>query len=106
VLSLSEGFQVSGAPPATGPDGRVLYIYGQGVATLVCSTLQVCALDLEPGETIAKDALDWGDHRFEVVARTAGSGAEQFTYLVVKPTEPGLDTTMTVGQINGCTMFA
>jgi P-type conjugative transfer protein TrbG len=97
ALSLSEGFQVSGAPPTTGPDGRVLYTYGQGVATVVCSTLQVCELDLEPGETMTKDALDWGDHRFEVVARTAGSGAEQFTYLVVKPTEPGLDTTMTVG---------
>ena len=46
---------------------------------------------------MTKDALDWGDHRFEVVARTAGSGPEQFRYLVVKPTEPGLDTTMTVG---------
>lgn len=97
ALSLSEGFQVSGAPPTTGQDGRVLYTYGQGVATVVCSTLQVCELDLEPSETITKDALDWGDHRFEVVARTAGSGPNQFTYLVVKPTEPSLDTTMTVG---------
>ena len=97
ALSLSEGFQVSGAPPTTGSDGRVLYTYSQGVPTVVCSTLQVCELDLEPGETISKDALDWGDHRFELVARTAGSGPEQFTYLVVKPTEPGLDTTMTVG---------
>jgi type IV secretion system protein TrbG len=97
ALSLSEGFQASGAPPMTGSDGRVLYTYGQGVPTVVCSTLQVCELDLEPGEAITKDALDWGDHRFELVTRTAGSGAEQFTYLVVKPTEPGLDTTMTVG---------
>jgi type IV secretion system protein TrbG len=97
ALSLSEGFQVSGAPPTTGQDGRVLYTYGQGVPTVICSTLQVCELDLEPGEVVTKDALDWGDHRFELVARTAGSGPEQFTYLVVKPTEPGLDTTMTVG---------
>lgn len=35
--------------------------------------------------------------RFEVAARTAGSGPDQFTYLVMKPTEPFLDTTMTVG---------
>lgn len=97
ALSLSEAFQVSGAPPTTGPGGRVLYTYGQGVPTLVCSTLQVCELDLEPGEAITKDALDWGDHRFEVVARGTGSGSDEFTYLVVKPTEPGLDTTMTIG---------
>jgi hypothetical protein len=79
ALSLSEGFQVSGAPPTTGQDGRVLYTYGQGVPTVICSTLQVCELDLEPGEVVTKDALDWGDHRFELVARTAGSGPEQFT---------------------------
>jgi type IV secretion system protein TrbG len=97
ALSLSEGVQVSGPPPAIGSGGRVLYTYGQGFATVVCSTLQVCELDLEPGETLVKDALDWGDHRFEVAARTAASGPDQFTYLVVKPTEPGLDTTMAVG---------
>jgi type IV secretion system protein TrbG len=90
---------------AVGADGQLIsrlevirfHAGRQGVPTIVCSTLQVCELDLEAGETITKDALDWGDHRFELVARTAGSGPEQFTYLVVKPTEPGLDTTMTVG---------
>lgn len=97
ALSLSEASQVSSAPPSIGSGGRLLYTYGQGVATVVCSTLQVCELDLEPGETITKDALDWGDHRFEVVARSTSSGADQFSYLVVKPTEPGLDTTLTIG---------
>jgi|GEM_PF-7033143 len=97
ALSLSEAEQASGAPPVTAPDGRVLYTYGQGVPTLVCSTLQVCELDFEPGEAIGKDSFDWGDHRFEVTARTAGSGSTEFTYLVIKPTEAFLDTTMTVG---------
>lgn len=97
ALSLSEGVQVSGAPPTTDSKGRVLYEYGRGVPTVVCSVLQVCELDFEPGESLSKDALDWGDHRFEVVARTAASGSDHFIYLVVKPTEPGLDTTATIG---------
>lgn len=97
ALSLSEGFQVSGPPPTTDPGGRVLYAYGQGVPTVVCAVLQVCELDLEPGEEITKEALDWGDDRFHVTPRTVGSGASEFTYLVMKPIEPGLDTTMTIG---------
>jgi type IV secretion system protein VirB9 len=97
ALALSEGWLNSGPPPSTGPDGRVLYVYGQGVPTVVCAVLQVCELDLEAGEIPKKDALDWGDHRFEVSTRTAGNGAGEFTYLVLKPTEPHLDTTMTIG---------
>ncbi len=63
----------------------------------MCAVLQVCELDLEAGEIPKEDALDWGDHRFEVSTRAAGIGAGEFTYLVLKPTEPGLDTTMTIG---------
>ena len=97
ALAISEGWLNSGPEPLAGPDGRVMYAYGQGVPTVVCAVFQVCELDLEAGESPKKDALDWGDHRFEVAARTAGSGNQEFTYLVLKPTEPGLDTTMTIG---------
>ena len=97
ALAISEGWLNTGPEPLAGPDGRVLYVYGQGVPTVVCAVFQVCELDLEAGESPKKDALDWGDHRFEVAARTAGSGNQEFTYLVLKPTEPGLDTTMTIG---------
>ncbi len=97
ALAISEGWLNNGPEPLAGPDGRVLYVYGQGVPTVVCAVFQVCELDLEAGEAPKKDALDWGDHRFEVAARTAGSGNQEFTYLVLKPTEPGLDTTMTIG---------
>ena len=98
ALTLSDRWLNNGPMPIEDvPGGRVLYVYGQGVPTVVCAILQVCELDLEAGETVGKDALDWGDHRFEVVTRTAGSGPREFPYLVLKPTEPGLDTTLTVG---------
>ena len=75
----------------------MLFTYGQHLPTVVCAVLQVCELDLEAGEKLIQDSIDWGDHRFEVTPRTAGSGIDEFTYLVLKPTESGLDTTMTVG---------
>jgi len=97
ALALSEDWLNSGPPPTVGSGGRVIYLYGQSVPTVVCSLLQVCELDLEPGEKPNKDALDWGDHRFEVATRSAGNGPDEFTYLVLKPTQAGLDTTLTIG---------
>lgn len=96
ALSLSDAWLNGGTLPTQAPDGRVLYAYGQGVPVVVCSILQVCELDLEAGEVPSKDALDWGDHRFEVTTRSAGSGTKEFSYLIFKPTMPGLDTTLTV----------
>ena len=97
ALSLSENWLMTGPPPTLGKQGQVVYVYGAGVPTVVCAILQVCEVDLEAGETLEKDAVDWGDNRFEVATRQAGSGASQFHYIVVKPTMPGLDTTMTIG---------
>jgi type IV secretion system protein VirB9 len=85
------------APAMTG-DGRLLYDYGAGVPTVVCSTLQVCEVDLEPGEKLNKDAVDLGDAvRFAVETRSAGAGDSAFDYLVVKPKDTGIDTTMVAG---------
>ena len=50
ALALSADWLNSGSPPTVGSGGRVVYVYGQGVPTVVCSLLQVCELDLEPGE--------------------------------------------------------
>ena len=97
ALQLSERWRNAGPEPVSGSDGRVLFTYGRTLPTVVCALLQVCELDLEPGETLIKDSLDWGDHRFEVTPREAGAGADAFTYIVLKPTESGLDTTMTIG---------
>jgi type IV secretion system protein VirB9 len=79
-------------------DGRVVYTFGKGTPPIVCALLQVTEIDLEPGETVAKEGVDLGDRtEFEEVVRRAGSGADAFDYLVVKPKVAGVETTMTVG---------
>lgn len=96
-LSMAQNWLTSGPPPTMGKQGQVVYVYGSGVPTVVCAILTVCEIDLEPGETLEKDAVNWGDNRWEVAPRKAGSGADEFNYIVVKPQQPGLDTTMTLG---------
>jgi P-type conjugative transfer protein TrbG len=97
ALLMSNDWLQGGPAPTQDATGRVLYAYGHGVPTVVCAVLQVCELDLELGEVPAKDALDLADNRFAVAEREAGSGPTGFTYLVLKPKEAGLDTTMTIG---------
>lgn len=96
-LALSKEWLTDSPPPIASPDSRMLFIYGKGVPTIVCAILQVCELDLEPGERPVKDSLEWGDNRFLVAVHSAGGGAEQFPYLALRPTMPGLDTTLTIG---------
>ncbi len=37
---------------APGPDGSVLFIFGQTLPTVVCASLRACDIQLEPGETV------------------------------------------------------
>jgi P-type conjugative transfer protein TrbG len=96
-LALADQIEAAATPPTTSPDGRILFAYGHSFPTVVCATFEICEIDLEPGETVSKDAIDIGDNRFEVVARQAGTGAGQFPYLIVKPTQAGLDTSLAIG---------
>jgi type IV secretion system protein VirB9 len=97
-LLLSQHELKATPAPLMGGDGRLLYDYGVGVPTIVCSVLQLCEVDLEPGEKLSKDALDLGDTvRFAIETRSAGAGDSAFDYLVIKPKDTGIDTTMVAG---------
>jgi P-type conjugative transfer protein TrbG len=96
-LALAETIKTTGTPPVSSPDGRILFAYGHSFPVLVCSTFNVCQIELEQGETISKDAIDIGDDRFNIATRLAGSGPQQVNYVIVKPTLPGLDTSLVIG---------
>jgi type IV secretion system protein VirB9 len=97
ALALSE-HALNGDPEAkAGPDGRVVLTYGAGTPTIVCALLKVTEIDLEPGESVAKDGVDLGDTtEFLVVTRHAG-GKDGYDYLILKPKAQDVETTMTVG---------
>ena len=81
------------SPPKKGADGRLLYLYGQGMPSVVCAPLQVCTIELQPGETVQDvhlgDAAQW-----QVMPARSGPDDGRTTYVVVKPLEIGLVTTL------------
>jgi type IV secretion system protein TrbG len=99
ALALSDA-ALSADPQAKGADGRVIFTYGSAIPTIVCALMHVTEIDMEPGETIAKDGIDIGESTEVLVSpRHAGSGRDAYDYLVIKPKSGALntETTMTVG---------
>jgi type IV secretion system protein VirB9 len=78
-----------------GADGKVVFLYGEVQPSVVCSPLQVCDIELQPGE-IVRDVLLGDTVRWKVEPATSGAVGGQAIHLVVKPSEPGLVTSMVV----------
>lgn len=82
--------------PAAGKDGRVLYTYGAGLATVVCAPLRVCIVELEAGEKIVGEPHIGDSIRWLVSPASAGREIEETPLVVLKPKQAGLDTTLLV----------
>lgn len=84
-----------GVSPVTGPDGLVLYPYGQTQASLTCSPLHACDIELQPGEEI--NNVIFGDTvRWISAPAVTGSGDTKVSHVIVKPTEAGLETNLII----------
>lgn len=78
-----------------GPDGKVVFLYGEVQPSVVCSPLQVCDIELQPGE-IVRDVLIGDTVRWKVEPATSGGPDAQAVHLILKPSEAGLETSMVV----------
>jgi type IV secretion system protein VirB9 len=80
--------------PVSGPDGSIQFPYGISQVSVVCAVLQVCDIELEPGEQV--NNINVGDTRWNVEPAITGYGEKEVQHLVVKPLDVGLDTSMVV----------
>lgn len=78
-----------------GDDGKIIFLYGEVQPSVVCSPLQVCDIELQPGEVV-RDVLVGDTVRWKVEPATSGAAGGQVIHLIVKPSEPGLVTSMVV----------
>jgi len=79
----------------TGPDGKVIFLFGETQPSVVCSPLQVCDIELQGGE-IVRDVLVGDTVRWKIEPATSGATGGQAIHLIVKPSEAGLVTSMVV----------
>lgn len=78
-----------------GSDGKVIFLFGEVQPSVVCSPLQVCDIELQAGEVV-RDVLVGDTVRWKVEPATSGAASGQAVHLVIKPSEPGLVSSMVV----------
>lgn len=89
-------WETGGSMPTPGANGKVVYIYGQGMPVLVCAPLRVCAIELEAGEHLESQPQIGDGRRWEITPVLSGSGLDETPILIVKPIEAGLETDLIV----------
>ena len=96
AAEVSRLWETSVLMPTPGPNGKVVYIYGQGMPVLVCAPLRVCAIELEVGEHLQSEPQLGDSRRWEITPVLSGSGLDETPILIVKPIEAGLETDLIV----------
>jgi type IV secretion system protein VirB9 len=97
AVAIAQKWQAAsatGIKPVAGPGGYVRFIYGAQPITVVCAVLQVCDVELQPGEQV--NNLNVGDPRFTVEPAISGVGAAEVQHLIIKPLDVGLATSLVV----------
>jgi len=96
AVAVAQQWETGVGTPTPGPDGRVLYVFGQGMPVMVCAPLRVCAVELQAGEHLQSQPQVGDSRRWEITPVMSGSGLDQTPLLVVKPIEPGLETDLII----------
>jgi type IV secretion system protein VirB9 len=96
AADVSHQWEAGVAMPTPGADGRVVYIFGQGMPVMVCAPLRVCAIELQAGEHLQSEPQIGDSRRWEITPVLSGSGLDETPLLVVKPIGPGLETDLIV----------
>ena len=96
AAEVSRLWETGVSMPTPGSNGKVVYIYGQGMPVLVCAPLRVCAIELEVGEHLQSEPQLGDSRRWEITPVLSGSGLDETPILIVKPIEAGLETDLIV----------
>jgi type IV secretion system protein TrbG len=96
AVATAEPWKNDVQTPAAGKDGRVLYTFGEGLATVVCAPLRLCVLELQPGEVVLGEPHIGDSVRWSVSPAVSGTGSSVVNLVVIKPKEVNLDTNLMV----------
>ena len=95
ALRLSADWSGKTVEPVLTGGGKILFIHGASLPTVIAAPMQVCDVELEPGETVNEIVV--GDSaRWMVDSGTAGSGAGATVHLFIKPVDAGLESSAVV----------
>jgi type IV secretion system protein TrbG len=97
-LAISKNWEASNDKnllPVAGQSGVVRFTFGAVQPSIVCAVMQVCDVQLQPGEQV--NAVNLGDSvRWLVEPAVSGTDDNTIEHLVIKPLDVGLETSLIV----------
>lgn len=98
ALEALETSRPRGGPsdkPIVNADKSVRFTFGASLPIVICAPLQVCDIELQPGEEVR--SVQVGDNiRWSVEPAVTGVAPEEVQHVVVKPMDVGLRTSLVV----------
>lgn len=91
ALNLTRQWSGRGPEPVLSHSGKLTYVHGASMPTIIASPMQVCDVELQPGEQV-NEVIVGDSARWMVDTGTAGDT----THLFIKPVDAGLETTAVV----------
>jgi len=82
ALRLANQWQEKEGSAIRGPNGRILFVYGQAQPTIICGLFLICDIAMEPGEFVDTVSIGEGDNVTD--------------HILIKPAEAGLVTSLFV----------
>lgn len=94
AVKAGEKWLTGTVTPAVGPDGRVVFVFGGGLPTLVCAPFRICLIELQQGEHLTGEPQIGDSVRWNITPAAFGKTDTETSVIVVKPQEAGLDTNL------------
>jgi type IV secretion system protein VirB9 len=95
ALQLSSDWSRRNIDPVLSDGGKILFVHGASLPTIVAAPMQVSDVELQSGETVHEIVV--GDSaRWMVDSGTAGSGPGASVHLFIKPVDAGLESSAVV----------
>ena len=95
ALSLSDDWARQNVDPVLSGGGKVVYVHGASLPTIVATPMQVSDVELEAGEVVNEIVV--GDSaRWMVESGSAGSGPDARVHLFIKPVDAGLESSTVI----------
>lgn len=91
ALNLTRQWSGRGPEPVLSHSGKLTYVHGASMPTIIASPMQVCDVELQPGEQV-NEVIVGDSARWMVDTGTAGDT----THLFIKPVDAGLETTAVI----------
>lgn len=91
ALRLTRDWSGRGPMPVLSSSGKLIYVHGASQPTILASPMQVCDVELQPGEKV-NEVIVGDSARWMVETGNAGNVA----HLFIKPVDAGLETSAVI----------